>query len=412
MYCKITNKKIKPFMSFGLMPIANGFLKKDNFKKEFLFKMEVGFSNEISLFQLNDHPKPKLMFNKDYPFFTSSSRYMIKHFKNYSNWVKKYYFKNTKKVIEIGSNDGTLLKNFKSSETEILGIEPSKNVASVAMSKKINTINKFFSFKTANSLKKFRNKTDLICGANAICHIPNLNDLIKGIDILLSKKGVFVFEEPYLGSMYEKTSYDQIYDEHIFMFSVSSVKKIFDLYNFDLIDVQKQKTHGGSMRYFVSHEGSETHSVLSNSAKAVKQSELTKKFHLLETYKNFAANVENTKNELMRMLNRLKKEGHTIVGYGASGRANTLIQYCGITHAHLDYMIDDAPAKEGFYTPGSHFEIKSNQALIDHKPDYILVFAWSFFKEIAQKNSTFFAQGGKMIVPLPELKIIEDISNI
>src|SRR5210317_546757 len=187
MYCKITNKKIKPFMSFGLMPIANGFLKKEHFKKEFLFKMEVGFSKEISLFQLNDHPKPKLMFNKNYPFFTSSSKYMIKHFKDYSNWVKKYYFKNTKKIIEIGSNDGTLLKNFKSSNTEILGIEPSRNVALVAKKKKIKTVNKFFSYKTAISLKKFKNKTDLICGANAICHIPNLNDLIKGINILLSK---------------------------------------------------------------------------------------------------------------------------------------------------------------------------------------------------------------------------------
>ena len=194
MICKITNKQIKPFMSFGLMPIANGFLKKKYFKKEFLFKMEVGFSKEISLFQLNDHPKPKLMFNKNYPFFTSSSKFMIKHFKDYSNWVKKYYFKNTRKIIEIGSNDGTFLRNFKSSKSEILGIEPSRNVANVALKKNINTVNKFFSFKTAKSLKKFKNKTDLICAANAICHIPNLKDLIKGIDILLSKKGIFVFE--------------------------------------------------------------------------------------------------------------------------------------------------------------------------------------------------------------------------
>ena len=133
-------------MSFGLMPIANGFLKKENFSNEFFFKMEVGFSKDISLFQLNDHPKPKRMFNKSYPFFTSSSNYMIKHFKNYSNWVKKHYFKNTKKIIEIGSNDGTLLKNFKSTNTEILGIEPSKNVALMAIKKNIKTLNKFFSF--------------------------------------------------------------------------------------------------------------------------------------------------------------------------------------------------------------------------------------------------------------------------
>ena len=216
--------------------------------------MEVGFSNDISLFQLNDHPKPNLMFNKNYP-FTSSSKFMVTHFKNYAKWIKKNYFKNAKNVIEIGSNDGSFLKNFRSNKINILGIEPSFNVAKLANKNQIKTINKFFSYKTAKSLNKFKQKTDIICAANAICHVPNLKDLIKGVDLLLSKKGKFIFEEPYLGSMYEKTSYDQIYDEHIFMFSVSSIKKIFDLFNFDLIDVQKQITHGGSMRYVIARKG-------------------------------------------------------------------------------------------------------------------------------------------------------------
>ena len=254
MICKITKKKIKPFMSFGEMPIANGFLNKKNFKKEFVFKMEVGFSNEISLFQLNDHPKPKLMFNNNYPYFTSSSKYMVNHFKDFSKWIKNNYFNDVKNIIEIGSNDGSFLKNFKSNKLNILGVEPSKNVADISKKNGINVINKFFTSKTANNLKKFKKQTDIICAANAICHIPNLNDLIKGIDILLSQKGVFIFEEPYLGSMYEKTSYDQIYDEHIFMFSVTSIKKIFDLFDFDLIDVKSQKTHGGSMRYVVARK--------------------------------------------------------------------------------------------------------------------------------------------------------------
>ena len=246
MRCKITKKRIKPFMSFGKMPIANGFIKKENFKKEFFFKMEVGFSKDLSLFQLNDHPKPTKMFNENYPFFTSSSKYMVKHFKDYSKWVKKNYGKNLSTIIEIGSNDGSFLKNFKSKKTKILGIEPSKNVADLANKYQINTINKFFNFKTAKSLKSFKNKTDLICAANAICHIPDLVNLIKGIDILLSPKGVFIFEEPYLGSMYEKTSYDQIYDEHIFMFSVTSVMKIFNIFGFDLINVLPQKPYSSN----------------------------------------------------------------------------------------------------------------------------------------------------------------------
>ena len=383
MNCKITNKKIKPFMSFGQMPIANGFLKKDYFKKEFLFNMEVGFSKEISLFQLNDHPKPKLMFNKDYPFFTSSSKYMIKHFKNYSNWVKKYYFKNTKKVIEIGSNDGTLLKNFKSPETEILGIEPSKNVASVAMSNNINTINKFFSFKTANSLKKFKNKTDLICGANAICHIPNLNDLIKGIDILLSKKGVFVFEEPYLGSMYEKTSYDQIYDEHIFMFSVSSVKKIFDLYNFDLVDVQKQKTHGGSMRYVVARRGE--YKIKNVVKKFLLQEE---KLHIdsLKGCLKFKQNCENSKKKLRNMILSIKKRNKSIAGYAATSKSTTILNYCGINNKHINFICDTTKDKIGKYTPKTHIPIVDVNYFRKNIPDYTFLFAWNHKDEIFKKE--------------------------
>ena len=383
MICKITKKRIKPFMSFGLMPIANGFLKKEYFKKEFLFKMEVGFSKEISLFQLNDHPKPKLMFNKNYPFFTSSSKYMIKHFKEYSNWVKKYYFKKTRKVIEIGSNDGTFLKNFKSPKTEILGIEPSKNVATVAMKKKINTINKFFSFKTASSLKNFRNKTDLICAANAICHIPNLNDLIKGLDILLSKQGVFIFEEPYLGSMYEKVSYDQIYDEHIFMFSVSSVKKIFELYNFDLIDVQKQKTHGGSMRYVVARRGE------------FKIKNVVKKYLLQEKKLNidnikgclmFKQNCEKSKKKLRNLILSIKKKKKSIAGYAATSKSTTILNYCGINNKHINFICDTTKNKIGKYTPKTHIPIVDINYFRQNIPDYTFLFAWNHKDEIYKKE--------------------------
>ena len=255
MKCKITGKKIKPFMSFGKMPIANGFLSKKNFNKEYLFEMKVGFSNKISLFQLDDHPKPKMMFNKNYPFYTSSSKFMINHFKQYANWVKKNYLKDSKNIIEIGSNDGTFLKNFKGNKTNILGVEPSSNVATKARKNGIKTLNNFFNYKNISKLKKLKNNTNVICAANAICHVPNLKDLIKGVNFLLHKKGVFIFEEPYLGSMYEKTSYDQICDEHIFMFSATSVKKIFNLFGFELIDLKPQKTHGGSMRYVIGRKG-------------------------------------------------------------------------------------------------------------------------------------------------------------
>ena len=370
-------------MSFGKMPIANGFLKKKNFDKEYLFKMEVGFSKEISLFQLNDHPKPTLMFNKDYPFFTSSSKNMVIHFKNYSKWIKKKYGKNLRNIIEIGSNDGSFLKNFKSQKNHILGIEPSKNVANIANKKNINTINKFFNSKTANSLNNFKKKTDLICAANAICHIPNLKDLIKGIDILLAKKGLFIFEEPYLGSMFKKTSYDQIYDEHIFMFSVSSVKKIFERYGFELIDLQSQITHGGSMRYVLARKGQyKIKSIVKSKIKYENKNYINS----IKGCLKFKKKCELSKKKLMHKIKQIKKKGMNIAGYAATSKSTTILNYCGINHKHIDFICDTTKDKIGKYTPKSHIPIVNVEHYKKNIPNYTFLFAWNHKKEIFKKE--------------------------
>ena len=383
MICKITKKKIKPFMSFGKMPIANGFLKKKYFKTEFLFEMEVGFNKDISLFQLNDHPAPKQMFNKNYPFFTSSSKYMINHFKNYSKWIKKNYFKKAKNIIEIGSNDGSFLKNFKSNKTNILGIEPSKNVASMAKRAGVNTINKFFTSNTARQLKKYKKKTNLICAANAICHIPNLTNLIKGLDILLDKKGVFIFEEPYLGSMYEKTSYDQIYDEHIFMFSVSSVKKIFSRFGFELIDVAPQTTHGGSMRYVIARK--DEYKI----KRIVYQKLKYEKKHNIDNIKGclrFKKKCEKSKKLLNNKIKKILKSGKNIAGYAATSKSTTILNYCGINYKHIDFICDTTKDKIGKFTPKSHIPIVNMDYYRNNLPDYTFLFAWNHKKEIFNKE--------------------------
>ena len=193
MRCKFTNKIIEPFMSFGQMPIANGFIKKEDFSKEFFFSMEVGFNDEFSLFQLNEYPLPEKMFNENYPFFTGSSKFMIRHFSEYANFVQKH-LKSNSKIIEIGSNDGTFLSNFKDMSKNIIGFEPSKSVADVAQKKGIPTVNEFFNFKNAEKMSEYLGNTDLICASNVICHIPDLHDLIKSIDLLLSSDGTFIFE--------------------------------------------------------------------------------------------------------------------------------------------------------------------------------------------------------------------------
>ena len=384
MYCKITKKKIKPFMSFGKMPIANGFLKKSHFKKEYFFNMEVGFSKEMSLFQLNNHPAPKQMFNKNYPFFTSSSKGMVNHFKSYANWVKKKYQKNLKNLVEIGSNDGTFLKNFKNKGINLVGFEPSKNVCEISRKSGIKTINKFFNYKNVKNLKNLKNKVNIITAANAICHVPDLISLIKGIDFLLDKKGLFIFEEPYLGAMYEKNSYDQIYDEHIFMFSASSIKKVFNKYGFELIDAIPQKTHGGSMRYVVGRINSFK---VSKNVNKILRNEKNKNIDSISGCKIFKKNCEISKKKLLTKLNFFKKRKYKIAGYAATSKSTTILNYCNIGVNYIDYICDTTKEKIGKYSPGMHIPIVSMNYFKKNIPDKIFLFAWNHKKEILKKEN-------------------------
>ena len=370
-------------MSFGQMPIANGFLKKKHFKNEYFFDMEVGFSKEISLFQLNNHPAPKQMFNKNYPFFTSSSKGMVKHFKLYADWIKKRYQKNLKNLIEIGSNDGTFLKNFNNKKFNLLGFEPSKNVCEISKKKGIKTINEFFNYDNVKKLKNLKNKVNIITAANAICHVPDLVSLIKGIDFLLDKNGLFIFEEPYLGSMYEKGSYDQIYDEHIFMFSASSIKKIFNKYDFELIDVIPQKTHGGSMRYVV---GRKNLSKISHNVKKILKKEKNKNIDNIKGCKNFKKKCEISKKKLLSKLILFKKKNYTIAGYGATSKSTTILNYCNIGQNYIDYICDTTTEKIGKYSPGMHIPIVPMNYFKKNVPDKIFLFAWNHKKEILKKE--------------------------
>tara|TARA_B100000029_G_C17597072_1_gene964549 strand:+ start:1288 stop:2484 length:1197 start_codon:yes stop_codon:yes gene_type:complete len=390
MICKITKKKIKPFMSFGKMPIANGFLKKNQFKNEFFFNMEVGFSKKISLFQLNNHPKPDQMFNKNYPFFTGSSKFMILHFKKYSNWVIKKYGKNLKNLIEIGSNDGTYLSNFDKNKYNVIGFEPSKNVAKISKQKGIKTVSNFFNFKNAKKFKNLKNKVDIITAANAICHVPNLISLIKGIEYLLTERGFFIFEEPYLGSMYEKGSYDQIYDEHIFLFSLTSVNKIFNLFNFELIDGFPQKTHGGSMRYVIARKGryKKTKQLI-----RLLKNEKVKNIDNLKGCLIFKKKCENSKKKLVLKIKKFKERNLTIAGYAATSKSTTILNYCKIDSNYIDYICDTTKEKIGKYSPGTHIPIVSIKHFKKNPPDKAFLFAWNHKKEIFKKEKQFTKNG-------------------
>jgi len=394
MKCKITNNEIKPFMSFGKMPLANGFVRKDEFKSEFFFEMEVGFSENLSLFQLNDHPKPEKMFNDKYPFYTGSSSLMKVHFKKYADWIKKNFLKSNFKLIEIGSNDGTFLSNFKNTDINYLGFEPSKNVAQTAKKNNINTINNFFNLENTKNLNNFVSSTDIICASNAICHIPNLDNLIQAVDKLLGKKGIFIFEEPYMGSMFEKVSYDQIYDEHIFMFSVNSIKKIFDLYDFELIDVFPQQTHGGSMRYILSRKNKYP---INSKVTELLTLESKKNFDNLKSCLDFKKNCEISKEKIVSKLKKFKNQGKQICGYAATSKSTTILNYCNIDKNIIDFICDTTKEKVGKFSPGTHIPILPISHFHKNLPDIAYLFAWNHREEIFAKEKDFIKKGGKWI---------------
>jgi SAM-dependent methyltransferase len=394
MKCKLTNKKIIPFMSFGKMPLANGFLKESDFESEFFFDMEAGFSEQLSLFQLNEHPNPTKMFNEKYPFFTGSSEYMKLHFKNYADWLKNKYLNSNSKLIEIGSNDGTFLSNFKNSSIDYVGFEPSENVANKAIENKIKTISKFFNIENIEDIKNFIKKTDAICASNVICHIPDLKSLILTIDELLSKKGVFVFEEPYMGSMFEKVSYDQIYDEHIFMFSVTSVKKIAEMCNYELIDILPQVTHGGSMRYVIARKNER--SINQNVIEAL-SIEKKKNLDNIESCLIFKKNCEKSKTKIITNLKKIKEEDKNICGYAATSKSTTILNYCNLDKNIFDFICDTTKEKIGKFSPGTHIPIVPISHFHNNLPDVAYLFAWNHKNEIFNKEKDFVNKGGKWI---------------
>lgn len=395
--CKITNNKTKKIINFGKMPISNFFLKKKDFKNEFFYNLDASFSEKISLFQINDYPKPEMMFNENYPFFTSSSNFMKTHFHNYANWAKKKYLKSNSKIIEIGSNDGTFLQNFIKTEIDHLGFEPSRNVSNIAAKKGINSVPYFFSGKNISKAENFIGKTDVIFGANVVCHIPDLIDFIKTCNILLNNNGKIIFEEPYLGAMYDKVSYDQIYDEHIFIFSISSIKNIFDLFDFELIDAYPQITHGGSMRYIIQRKR-----LNSNSKKISKliEYEKIKNINNILGAKNFALNCKKSKEILISKINKIKKSGKKICGYGATSKSTTILNYCKINEELIDCIFDTTPNKIGKYSPGMHIPIVDYKKFNKEFYDYSFLFAWNHKKEIEKKEKKYLKSGGKWITHL------------
>ena len=403
--CLICKVSLVPFIDFGNMPLGNGFLAPDQFVDEYSFPMQVAFCPVCGMVQLLDQPDRERMFHENYAFFSGTSRFMALHFKAFADHVCQDYLPSDDPfVVEMGSNDGIMLQNFSVAGIRHLGIEPSKNVAQVAIDKGINTITEFFGADLARRIIAENGQADAFLAANVMCHIPYMHSIVEGISILLKPNGVVMFEDPYLGDVIEKTSYDQIYDEHTFLFSVASISYLFEQYGMEIIDVEPQTTHGGSMRYVIAHKGARP---VSPNVSLQREKERSLGLHLPETYVRFRMNCENSRDGLMKLLKDLKAQGKRVIGYGATSKSTTITNYCGITPDLVEFISDTTPIKQGKYSPGAHIPVRPYEEFVQNYPDYALLFAWNHAHEIMEKEDAFRAGGGKWIVYVPKVKVLD-----
>ncbi|MBI2044048.1 methyltransferase domain-containing protein [Candidatus Pacearchaeota archaeon] len=413
--CKICNtNNLVEFISFGEMPVANAFLKQEELSKsEFKYEMKVGFCEYCHMVQLiNIVPYDKYIVpdeqgKTNYAFFSSTSKAMEQHFAEVAKEIEERFLDHNSKVLEIGSNDGIFLKAFK--KNKVLGIEPSQNVAEIAKMQGIETITEFFSTNLAQRIVYEKGRFKAIFSANVILNIIDLHDLLNGVNYLLEDSGVFIFEVPYIVDILEKTSYDQIYDEHIWYFSLTSLRNLMEMHGLELFDAERQETHGGSMRVYVAKKGKR-----GKSQRLIQylEEEKQKGVDKTQSYLDFAKRVEESKTELVKLLKELKGQGKKIVGYAAASKGTIVLNYCNIGTETLDYISDSTPFKQGLYSPGKHIPIVSPEFFHDDENvDYVLLGAWNHAKEIMAKEQDFIKRGGKFIVHYPKARILENNSS-
>ena len=404
--CRICGSDIEAFMSFGKMPIANGFLTPDQFADEYFFELAPAICGNCSMVQIIEQPDPSKMFHENYAFFSGTSKYMQVHFAAFARAVQERHLSGAGDpfVVELGSNDGIMLRNFASRNIRHLGIEPSKNVGDAARESGVNTICEFFGEDVAGQIVGEYGQADALLAANVMCHIPDLTGVAKGAHALLKPDGVLIFEDPYLGDVVEKTSYDQIYDEHVFVFCALSVANAFGRHGFELIDVEPQITHGGSMRYTLAKKGARQ---ASDAVAALIAKETALGLDRPETFDKFRQNCEASRDQLMAILNDLRDQGVRVLGYGATSKSTTVMNYCGITPAHIAFISDTTPTKQGKFSPGAHVPVRPYEDFVADYPDYAVLFAWNHSREIMEKEAAYRAAGGKWINFVPKVDVQE-----
>lgn len=390
----------------GMSPISNA-----NIKPEMLASMEPFYPlhayvcESCWLVQLQQFQAADNIFNDEYAYFSSFSKSWLEHARQYSlKVIERFGLNQDTQVVEIASNDGYLLRNFKDKGIKILGVEPCANVAEAAEKIGIPSLRKFFGEQTARQMVKDGFQADLIVGNNVLAHVPDLNDFVKGMKILLSPQGVITMEFPHLKKLIEFNQFDTIYHEHFSYFSLVTVEKVFAEFGLTIFDIEEIPTHGGSLRIYARHDSDTSKPVL-ESVSSLRDQEIAAGYKDTGIYTRFSEQVRETKRKLLSFLIESKRLGKTVVGYGAPAKGNTLLNYCGIRNDFIDYTVDLSPHKQGLFLPGTHLPIYSPDRINETKPDFVLILPWNIKDEVMSQMANIREWGGQFVVPIPELQI-------
>jgi SAM-dependent methyltransferase len=394
------------FVDLGMSPLSNAYLKPtDLARMEPFYPLVVFVCGQCFLVQLEEFESPAHIFS-DYSYFSSFSDTWVEHAKLYADGiVERLGLDRRHRVVELASNDGYLLQHFVAKGISVLGIEPAANVAEAAVKKKIPTVVEFFGESLAHRLVAKEARADLIIGNNVLAHVPQLNDFVKGMKILLKPQGVITLEFPHLLRLMEENQFDTIYHEHFSYFSFHTVRQVMLAHGLTVFDVEELSTHGGSLRIYVRHQDHASKpsgkqvDVLAAKEKAAAVTDL-------ETYVSFGEKVKCTKRKLLDFLITAKNEGKSIVGYGAPAKGNTLLNYCGVGTDFIDYTVDRSPHKQGHFLPGTHIPIHHPDRIRDTRPDYVLILPWNLTNEIMEQMSYIRDWNGRFVTPIPEVTVL------
>ena len=404
--CRFCNSLLQhTFVDLGMSPLCESYLEPKQLNQmEPFYPLHVHVCDKCFLVQLEEYVSPDAIFS-EYAYFSSYADTWLQHAKFFTDMmIDRFKISSKSHVVELASNDGYLLQYFVQKGIPVLGVEPAANVAQVALDKGIPTILKFFGEDLAHALVEDGKQADLVIGNNVLAQVPDLNSFVKGMKILLKPNGIITVEFPHLMRLIEENQFDTIYHEHFSYFSLISTEKIFAAHGLTIFDVEELPTHGGSLRIYARHTEDSSKGI-DERVNVLRDREKTAGVTSLEYYFAFSEQVKETKRKLLEFLIKAKREGKFVSGYGAPGKGNTLLNYCGIRTDFLDYTVDRNPYKHGKYTPGTHIQIYPPDKINETKPDYLLILPWNFKDEIMEQVSYIREWGGQFIVPIPEVRV-------